>query len=132
VTGFFTTKLTLNVYAGYSNGFYQYTVTAQNPSGTGPNPNTGVGGLQLTWKPTQLSSGGLGYKHSFENSLLGAYYDSDSVYVRWGQNIWRFKVSLGLTYTNLRFQGINAVQGIVDDQGNPVNDRSDHNVSFGV
>jgi hypothetical protein len=102
LTGLVTTKLSLNVYAGYGNGFYV----------SGPSPNTGVAGLDIRWKPTILSTGTLGYKHDFVNSLLGSFYDLDTVYIGWAQLIWRFTASLRATYSNERFQGILPVTGV--------------------
>jgi hypothetical protein len=97
--GLITTKLTVNLWAGYGNGFYV----------SGPSPNTVVGGLQLAWKPTMLSTGAIGYQHDFQNSLLGSYYDLDSVYATWTQLVWRFTGFVRLQYSNQRFQGIQMV-----------------------
>ncbi|MDB4968031.1 MAG: hypothetical protein JWN44_3720 [Myxococcales bacterium] len=94
--GLITTKLTVNLWVGYGNGFYV----------SGPSPNTAVGGLALTWKPTMLSSGTLGYQHDFQNSLLGSYFDVDQVYASWTQLIWRFTGFLRIGYANQRYQGI--------------------------
>jgi hypothetical protein len=95
--GFITAKLSVNGYVGYGNGFYVNSKT---------NPNTPIGGLALTWKPTLLSVGALGYKHDFANSLLGESYDGDSVFLSWTQLIWRFTAYGRLQYSNLRYQGI--------------------------
>lgn len=94
--GLITTKLTLNVWAGYGNGFYV----------SGPSPNTAVGGLALSWKPTMLSTGTLFYSHDFQNSLLGSYYDMDSAGLSWTQLVWRFTGFIRFQYANQRFQGI--------------------------
>lgn len=94
--GLITAKLTLNAWIGYGNGFYV----------NGPNPNTAIGGLALTWKPTMLSTGTLGYQHDFQNSLLGSYYDLDQVYLSWTQLIWRFTGFIRASYANERFKGI--------------------------
>ncbi len=97
VQGLITTKLTVNAWIGYGNGFYV----------SGPSPNTAVGGLALNWKPTLLSTGTLGYEHDFQNSLLGSYYDLDQVFISWTQMIWRFSAFVRASYSNQRFQGIN-------------------------
>jgi hypothetical protein len=101
--GLITTKLTMNIWIGYGNGFYQ-----PPPGGTitTVNPNTVVGGFALTWKPTILSTGTLGYAHDFQNSTLGEYYDLDSAYLSWTQLIWRFTGFLRFAYANQRYQGI--------------------------
>jgi hypothetical protein len=81
-------------------------------------PNTAVGGVSLNWKPTLLSTGGLGYVHDFQNSLLGAYYDEDMVWLSWTQLIWRFTGYLRFEYANLRYKGVQAVQATTDGTDN--------------
>jgi hypothetical protein len=117
--GLITAKLTVNVWIGYGNGFYG-SVSVPTAAGTPPtkvdvNPSTVVAGLALTWKPTTLSSGTLGYNHDFVNSLLGSYYDLDQVYVSWTQLIWRFTGFVRFSYANERFQGIVAPNGPTAD-----------------
>jgi hypothetical protein len=108
VQGLITVKLTVNAWVGYGNGFYV----------SGPSPNTAVGGLQLGWKPTVLSTGVLGYEHDFQNSLLGSYYDVDMVYVSWTQLVWRFTGFLRLSYANERFKGVQPIQATTDGTDN--------------
>lgn len=115
IQGLITTKLTVNAWVGYGNGFYDHphAQTNMGVTATAPyaNPNSVVGGASLTWQPTILSTGTLGYSHDFENSLLGAYYDMDRVYLNWQQLIWRFTANLNFSYSNDRYKGINeAVQ----------------------
>lgn len=97
IQGLVTTKLTVNLWVGYGNGFYV----------TGPSPNTAIGGVSLSWKPTLLSTGVIGYQHDFQNSLLGSYYDVDMAYISWTQLIWRFTAFARLQYSNMRFNGVN-------------------------
>ena len=114
IQGLITTKLTLNGYIGYGNGFYQ-TVKTTSPTGmatvVNANPNTPIGGVAVTWKPTILSTGTLGYDHDFVNSLLGSYYDMDTVYASWTQLIWRFTAFLRVSYANERYKGITPLTG---------------------
>src|SRR5439155_22222233 len=105
MTGLITTKLTLNAWIGYGNGLYQ-----QIPGKPTPNPNTPLGGIDVRWRPTILSTGALGYRHDFLNSLLGAYYDLDAVYISWAQVIWRFTAGAKLQYQNIRYAGIDPNQ----------------------
>ena len=121
VTGLITTKLSMNVWVGYGNGFYA----------TGPNPNTGVGGLDLTWKPVSITEILIGYKHDFYNALLGSYYDLDAVYLSWGQGIWRLRSVVRVTYQNNRFQGIGPVAALTDpnNPGAMATDRMDHYIN---
>jgi hypothetical protein len=114
VIGLVTVKLAVNLWVGYGNGFYV----------SGPSPNTAVGGLDLRWRPSIFSSGTLGYRHDFANSLLGSFYDIDSVYAAWVQQIWRFSASARLGYQNQRFQGIPPTQAV------PSTTRTDNYISF--
>jgi hypothetical protein len=115
--GLITTKLTLNVWAGYGNGFYV----------SGPSPNTGVAGIDLAWKPIITSTGAIGYRHDFVNSLLGSYFDLDSAYISWTQMMWRFVGSLRLQYSNIRYQGIPPAAALM-----PPDTRTDNNVRLDV
>jgi hypothetical protein len=125
LTGLLTTKLSFNLWAGYANGFYQTTAAS-----TGQSPNTGIAGLDIRWKPTVFSSGSIGYKHDFANSLLGSYYDIDSAYIAWSQLIWRFTGSLKLTYSNIRYQDIQLASGLVDNASMPLRSRTDNYLNF--
>jgi hypothetical protein len=136
VQGLITTKLTLNVWVGYGNGFYQ-----PPPGGTMTivNPNEPIGGLALTWKPSILSTGTLGYTHDFQNSLLGSYYDLDTVYLSWVQLIWRFTGFLRFSYSNERYAGICVLptgMGTTCPPGNPsaetVANRADNLITLSV
>ena len=129
LSGLITTKLSLNVWIGYGNGFYQ--PIASQPV-TAANPNSVIAGLSLTWKPTVLSTGTLGYRHDFANSVLGSYYDVDQVYIGWSQLIWRFTGSFRLAYSNIRYQGIEAATGLVDAANNPLTSRTDNYLNLDV
>jgi hypothetical protein len=117
IQGLITAKLTVNGWIGYANGFYQWPASTPMTVGT-PNPNTPIGGVSLTWKPTLLSTGSIGYVHDFQNSLLGAYYDEDLVYLTWTQLIWRFTGFIRAQYTNMRYQGVQAVQATTNGTDN--------------
>src|SRR6185312_588220 len=108
--GLITTKLTLNAWIGYGNGFYV----------SGPSPNTAVGGLAASWKPTILSTGAIGYQHDFQNSVLGSYYDEDTAYLSWTQLVWRFTGFLRFQYSNLRYNGVQMIQATTDGTDNVI------------
>jgi hypothetical protein len=123
LVGLITAKLNIRLWAGYANGFYQ----ARPGMLVNPSPNTGVAGIDLGWRPTIFSSGVLGFKHDFVDSLIGSFYDIDSVYIGWTQIIWRFVASVRFQYSNLRFQGIDpAYTGLTSP------DRTDHLIQFGA
>lgn len=126
IQGLITTKLTINAWIGYGNGFYQPVTLMSGgaPVTINVNPSTPVGGLALTWKPSILSTGTLGYDHDFVNSLLGSYYDVDQVYASWTQLIWRFTGFLRLSYANERFHGIAPLTGV------PTANRTDNYVTI--
>jgi hypothetical protein len=115
IQGLITAKLTVNAWIGYGNGFYQWPATVM---GAHPNPNSVIGGLSLSWKPTLLSTGTVGYQHDFQNSLLGAYYDEDMVYVSWTQLVWKFTGFIRFQYTNERFSGVQMIQATTDGTDN--------------
>src|SRR5206468_3132145 len=71
-----------------------------------------------------------GYKHEFANSLLGSYYDMDTVYIGWQQLIWRFITGLRLSYSNIRFQGIQPSASITTTAGVITSHRTDNAISF--
>jgi hypothetical protein len=121
IQGLITTKLNLNAWIGYGNGFYV----------TGANPNTAIGGLDLRWKPTMLSTGTLGYKHDFQNSLLGSFYDLDSVYIGWAQLMWRITGSVRAIYSNIRYQEIPTLTGLCSTTGMPCS-RTDNTFQLNV
>lgn len=107
LNGLITPKLTLNAWIGYGNGFYV----------TGPSPNTAIGGVELRWKPTLLSTGTIGYRHDFINSLLGSFYNFDAVYIGWNEQIWRFNLGLRAQYQNNRYEGIMPITGNASPSG---------------
>jgi hypothetical protein len=116
LVGLITTKLTLRLWIGYGGGFYV----------TGPSPHTAVAGVDLAWRPTVFSSGVIGYKHDFADSVLGSYYDLDTAYIGWTQIIWRFIASVRLQYSNLRYSGIQPGSSLASP------DRTDNFLNFGV
>jgi hypothetical protein len=124
VQGLITPKLTVNAWVGYGNGFYQWSAAVMSR----PNPNTAIGGLALSWKPTMLSTGSIGYEHDFVNSLLGAYYDEDMAYISWTQLVWRFTGFVRFQYTNARYKGVQMIQATTDGTDNylTLNVRADY------
>ncbi len=122
VKGLITPKLTLDIFGGYTNGFYVYQAGVVST----PSPNTGHAGLTVKWKPTVMTSLGLQYRHDFLNALLGSFADVDLITLNWGQKIWRFFLGIDLEYDNLRYQGIPPEAAVVDDAGMPVNTRTDN------
>lgn len=113
--GLITPKLTVDLYAGYANPFYE----------SGPSSHTGVGGITLNWKPIAITGLAVGYSHDFVNSIISSYYDRDSVFVSANQMLWRFLLNVRLQYENRRFQGILPGIGVEPPTG-----RTDHNLTF--
>jgi hypothetical protein len=128
VMGLITPKIAVNAYIGYGYGFYVYdpaAIAAKQQVDAG-SPNTAVGGVNLSWKPTLLSTGNIGYKYDFANSLLGAYYQAHQAYINWTQLIWRFTAAVALRYQNLHYYGV-AANTQIDTLGNT---RTDNGVGF--
>jgi hypothetical protein len=129
VMGLITPKLSVNAYIGYGNGFYVYepaAVAAGKQDPTAGSPNTALGGLNLSWKPSLLSVGNIGYKYDFANALLGAYYQSHQVYINWTQLIWRFTGVVSLRYAYIQYFGVTP-NFQIDKLGDT---RFDHYIAF--
>jgi hypothetical protein len=128
VMGLITPKLSANAWIGYGNGFYVYNQAAiaagkQVDAGS---PSTAVGGLSFTWKPTLLSTGSIGYKFDYANSLVGAYYNAHQTWLSWTQLIWRFSAFLRLGYQNIQYFGVPPVaQSVPNGDG-----RRDNFINF--
>jgi hypothetical protein len=129
VMGLITQKLAINVLGGYGNGFYSY----------GPSPSTAVIQSEIKYKPSFLSAATLGYKHDFVNSLLGAYFDLDSLSVSYSQLIYRLTIYSRFTWERMAFQGdpdTLAKQGICKDgepaKCDPQMDRVDNFLLFDI
>jgi hypothetical protein len=78
--GLLTPKLSLQIAAGYANGFYE----------SGPN-TSGIGNVnalaEIQFRPTLLTGVSLGYQRQFRNSVLGNFYDLDGVYLGLTQRV---------------------------------------------
>jgi hypothetical protein len=111
--GLITPKLALNVSAGYANGFY-----ATSPGPTGFRGNFS-GGAEGVYQPQLLTRIVLGYRHNFQNAILGDFYYLDSVYLNVGQAI-AGRVALGLAarYESRSFQGVPVAGGTVSRHDN--------------
>lgn len=95
ITGLITQKLAVNLQGGYGNGFYT----------TGPSPSTAVIGTEVKYKPTFMSTAVIGYKHDFTNSLLGSYFDLDSLSLSYQHLIYRVTVFGHFAWERMAFQG---------------------------
>lgn len=115
--GLLTAKLAFNLWVGYGNGFYT----------SGGSPSTPVAGVEITWRPSVFSTGVLGYRHEFVNSLLGSYYDQDQAYIGWSQQIWRVRGNIKLAYQNNRYQDIPASASLM-----PATSRTDNYIRLDV
>ncbi len=95
VMGLITQKLAVNLQGGYGNGFYV----------RGPSPSTGIIAAQVRYKPTYLASATLDYHHDFANSLVGSYFDQDSVGLSYSHLISRVTLFGHVSYERMAFQG---------------------------
>jgi hypothetical protein len=124
VRGLITAKLAVNVLVGYANGFYD----TIHQSTTGFRGNFSVG-AEANYRPTVLTSIGLGYRRDFQNAVLGDFYYVDAVYLNVGQAI-AGRLGFGLTarYESRSFQNI----PLTPDPDGPVTSRHDNYFQIGA
>jgi hypothetical protein len=104
--GLITAKLSATVYAGYSNGFYS---TRPGPTGFRGYFNAGT---DISYRPTLLTTVAVGYRHDFENAILGDFYYLDALYVNIGQAIaGRLGLGVSARYESRSFQGVPVTSG---------------------
>jgi hypothetical protein len=123
VRGLLTEKLSVNLAAGYNNGFYS---KGDSPSGLG---NLGAV-AEVNYQMSLLSRAGIGYHHDFVNSpFLGSYYNMDAFYGTYQQVV----ASRLVTYLYGRFENRRFGPTLADrtDPTSVVN-RVDNNVMGGV
>jgi hypothetical protein len=115
IRGLLTEKTSVALALGYTNAFY-----------SGPGPSTSgfygstFGDLSFTVRPTMLSRVVLGYRHSFENSVISNFYYAETAYASYVQQIaGRLALDLSGRYVYKDYQGTAqidpAVAGRVDN-----------------
>lgn len=102
LNGLITPKLTVDINAGYANGFYV----------SGPSPQNASVTVNGTWSPTLRTSLGLTYNHDFSVSLIGSYYNLDRLMIFYNQMIWRIYGSLRAGWEQQRFEGNLTLDGM--------------------
>lgn len=101
IRGLLTAKLSLNLAVGYANGFYS--------GGAGPGGLRGnlAALAEIGWSLQGTTGFILGYRHDFENSLIGNFYYSDSIYASLNQMIaQRVSITLGSKVDFRTYQGL--------------------------
>lgn len=100
--GLVTQKTSVNVWVGYSNAFY---ANGRNPEGLAGHLNASA---DLSIRPTMLNALGISYRHDFQNSVIGNFYNIDGVSA-WFQQMLASRVSLLLSvrYEHRDFQFTN-------------------------
>jgi hypothetical protein len=102
VRGLITAKLSLNILAGYANGFYD--TVRPGPSGFRGNFSVGA---DVNYHPTLLTGLTLGYRRDFQNAILGDFYYVDAVYLNLSQSIaGRLGFGFSARYESRSFQNI--------------------------
>jgi len=105
--GLLTEKVSLQVGAGYSNAFYQGGVSTSGLSNL-------AGFIEISHRPSLFTQLTLGYRHEYRNSVVGSFYDVDSVYLGVNQRIAsRVSVLVHGKYENRRYKGTINVSGAV-------------------
>jgi hypothetical protein len=99
IRGLVTRKVSVNLSVGYGNAFYQ------SPTTTGGVVGSLSATAELGYRPTVLNNLNLGYRHDFQNSVVGNFYYVDSFY-GWFQQLIAGRVSAVLSgkYEHRRFQ----------------------------
>jgi hypothetical protein len=109
IRGLITSKLTLNLLVGYGNGFYD----TVRPGPSGFRGNVTAGG-DIAYRATVLTTLGLGYRHDFQNAILGDFYYLDAVYLNLAQAIaGRLGFGFSARYESRSFQNIPLANGIL-------------------
>ena len=107
VRGLITAKLSLNILAGYANGFYD--TVRPGPSGFRGNFSVGA---DANYHPTLLTGLTLGYRRDFQNAILGDFYYVDAVYLNLSQSIaGRLGLGFSARYESRSFQNIPLADG---------------------
>jgi hypothetical protein len=104
--GLITPKLSVNLAVGYTNGFYS---NVPGPVGFRGNFSAGA---DATYRPTLMTTFIVGYRHDFQNAILGDFYYLDSAYLNVGQAIaGRVGFGLSARYESRSFQGVPLADG---------------------
>jgi hypothetical protein len=99
--GLITERVQATVAAGYANGFYS---VVAGPSGLRGNLTATA---DVVFRPTVLTTIGGGYRHDFQNAVLGNFYYLDAVYLNVGQSIaGRFGLGGSARYESRSYSGI--------------------------
>lgn len=93
--GLVTPRLALQVMGGYGNGFFQ----------VGPSPSTGLLQAEARLTPTRFSAASLSYQHDFRNSVLGSYFDLDSIAGSYSHSVFKIMMSGRVTWARMAFHG---------------------------
>jgi hypothetical protein len=105
--GLITAKLALNVAVGYANAFFD--ISRPGPSGLRGHVSATA---EANYRPTLLTTVGLGYRHDFQNAILGDYYYVDAVYLNIGQAVaGRLGFGFSARYESRSFQNIPLTDG---------------------
>jgi hypothetical protein len=106
--GLLTSTAAATLTLGYQNGFYS------GPVSTGGFLGSSYLDVSLSWIPSALSRVVVGYRHDFQNSIIGAFSLNDTVYASYVQQIaGRLALDLSGRYNHADFQGFVSVPGTV-------------------
>jgi hypothetical protein len=103
--GLITEKVAAVAAVGYVNGFYSCP-TAAPCVNTGGIFGSSYANAELTYRPTLLGRFVVGYRHDFQNSVIGAFYYGDQIYASYVQQVGgRFALDLSGRYLRKNYQG---------------------------
>jgi hypothetical protein len=105
--GLITPKLAVNVLVGYANGFF----AGERPGPSGFRGNFSAG-ADVNYRPTMLTTLTVGYRHDFQNAVLGDFYYLDSVFANLGQAIaGRLGLGVSVRYDSRSVQNVPLANG---------------------
>lgn len=103
IRGLVTRKVSVNLALGYANAFYEGD-RSESPS-TGGFAGSLSATAEISYRPSVLNSLNLGYRHDFQNSVLGNFFYVDAAYAWFQQQIaGRVAAVISGKYEHRRFQ----------------------------
>lgn len=103
IRGLVTRKVSVNLAVGYANAFYSGD-RAVSPT-TGGFAGSLSATAEINYRPSVLNSISLGYRHEFQNSIVGNFFYVDAAYLWFQQQIaGRVGANLSAKYEHRRFQ----------------------------
>jgi hypothetical protein len=79
-----------------------------------PQPQDAIVLVSGVWKPTMMTTLGLGYTHDFSVALVGQYYNLDRIQLTFSQLLWRIVATLRGGWEERRYEGDMTAEGLLN------------------